>query len=479
MKRIIPFFALMLLFSLSSFSKTDKDYHITLAVNMEDCLNCNKTLFDLEAYKEKYHVRVVFRKEYESDSTFIFNNYNFKDVASEVLWSDSLFGVYSPTGGSYVNIESKYSVNIFSVRINDIYNRDFFTFLSNQNKTVDTLFKEYPGIARGVSQLTFNESGLLGLNVHYKKIFSIYDIMTQAKQYDISMTEKILKKSFSYNDHKYPISDYDAQQKAMTNAGVPAIYGIADYCFIGDTILLNLNNQYFALNAGRIADLDENDTLLESNYALLKYYNGKLISMNRLAFHTKVDGQDYFAWPGMHHHDGSIYSHLGVGIDPSPERYYRALIELDNDGVYKLDVLKDRKLPVIYAKTQDFSMQISYKNAFCFIIIGRIYDIKENKFLEHLDFFENPTEIHPNRSPRMFINDFVMNDDYVWVTISDGDKKVMRHYYKMNRHTRKYEISKKDFDITKYGVIDAYDPLNPDYLIYKNKDNLLIREKIF
>lgn len=478
--RVLLFFFTFLMVT-QSYTSTSKEYIVTLAVNLEDCLNCNRALFDLAPFKNDIDIRIVFRKEYQIDSSFIFEQYQFKKLADEIFWSDSLFKEYSPHGVSTLNLESHYSLGKVSVNVNRAYHENFFDFLNNQLKPVNVLFQEFEGLARGVSHFKVSEDGLLGMNTKYKGVFSLYDLFSQTKLYDLVMTENILRASFRPNIDQSPEYEFDAQQKAMKEAGVPALYEISDYLFLEDTLLLRLQNNFFEYESRFIAEgVAKIDTFLTHTYALLKYYKGDLISIHPYENLKKLEYHLYSTSMQPHVYGSKIYEQVnGFPIDKN--RGYLAEMFLNKEGAYEMNVFTNPTVPAVYAEALDFSHLVYYKNTYAFTLLDQLYNLNTHEVIEQLDFFEPTYEILNNSWPNMYISEhgYVLNDDYVWMTVTKGGKSVLQQYYKMNRHTRSVAKSAKEFDISQNFVASAFDPLNPDYIIYKNEDNQLVRERIF
>lgn len=482
MKNTILFTLLLLFATVKGFGQANKDYQITLTINLEDCLNCQKTLYDLKSFKNSYDIRIIMRKEFQVDSAYIVKQYQFNLVADEIIWSDSLFKEYSPYGNSYVSIESKYKTNRFGFLIHDIYKRDFLNFLSNQIKPLDTLFKNYPGLARGSSKLLFNNNGLLGLNVPYNKTFSVYDFISQKKQYTIEFPEALLRQTFLFNQNKLPISEFEPQQKSMHEAGVPQPYLVTDYCFMEDTVLIKFNNRYFRY----LSETDTilgfgDDTVLWSNYSLLKYWNDSLLSVDKFEYHKKENDREYFSWSGIHYFNGKIIDRVGTGIAIKNRPYMATIDKNLKNNAYELNIAYTRFLPPLFDNTDKYAFMVFSKNTYAFVPIGEIYDLTTNKSVEKLDFFKSIKKIDENTRLKMEMGEggFFINDDFVWVSIGEDINGQWKYrYYKFNRHTRQHEIAQLVFNLGD-RIKSAFDPLNPDYLIYKNNDGLIIREKIF
>lgn len=476
--RIISLFLVLLLLQLKGLANPKSDYVLTLAINMADCLNCNKTMHDLQMFKTDFQIKIVMREEFKQDSVYILGNYDFNKIADEVIWSDSLYEAYSPNEATVVAIESKYKTDRYTLRIHDIEARNFLDFLSRQNKQSDTLFKDYPGLARGVNELKFN-NGLLGMNVVFNKTIQVFDVISQKKKYQIDITDDILRRAFAFNEHNLPPAQYTPQHIAMKQAGVPNIYEINDFCFADDTLLVKLNHWYFRYRSEKDTLLGKNrsDTLLWYNFALIRFDNGKKIDVSRFEFNKKVGAAVYYAQSNMHYDNGNLYERV-TAAPLLADRAYIAQVNLDNNHVFTLNPQLDRPVLKPFRDSDFYGFHKYYKGTFAYIGLGKIFSLESGKELEKIAFFPNPTEITDEFVPKAVLSGYVISKEYLWFLVDHNDSEKQSKFYRLNRATRAIETSELTFPVNRKPLMD-FDPLNPDYLIYKNKQGFLVREKLF
>lgn len=458
-------------------ASAQKDYTITITVNLEDCLNCNATIFDLRNFKDSFDVQIIMREEFQSDSSFIYKEYDFKDVVENITFSDSLFNLYSPANATMISIESKYKIDRFSMHIKETYDRGFFTYLKKIMQNDSMLFEKHPEASRGANELKINNKGLAAFNVPYKKSVYIYDFLNETFIDEIQISQEIYKDNFILNDDGILESEYDSIKTVFKENNIPISDKIETIFYKEDTLCVMIISYYVM---PYINSLGKEDLRVKGTYGIAKYLDGEFLGLYKFQTSVKDKSKDiiYVYQMNVHHFNDKLYTSIGSSL-PVKNSEQLGIIDF-KDNAYNINFANYSTSAAVYDKSFDFSIPVFYKNAYALPIIGKIYNLENGELLETLPFFKDTEEIHPRRSPEMLLfgNAFVINEDYVWVKVHDNIKKE-EVFYKMNRKTKKHEIS--SFNLTlKLNNIIYFDPLNPDYVIYKEeKTNKLIRKKIF
>jgi hypothetical protein len=470
------FISIHLLFMSCAIYAQTKTYDITLALSLDDCLNCNKALYDFSHYKSKYHIRVVMKKELQFDSAYINNKYQIVSVADEWLWSDSLFKIYSPFGTSTVTLESKYMVNAVSLPVREIYSRDFLNFLNRQTKNTDTLFPKVDKALKGVTDLEFGNTHL-GTLVNYKDEVLIYDYLSQKLRYRINISDSILAAIFAFNDSNIPASEYKARKERMIAEHVPKLFNISRYEIVEDTVFLSLKESYFHYpsDTNQTNFKRSQDTLLLACEAMLKYVKGQLVSIKKVQQRIFFDKASILGLSNFHYHDGKFYQELYYQ-DKKPQWFNMGRL-VENDTLFQLKIYPRKTVDKALLKAPLLVHQIYDRGTFAHITLPKIFSIEDNSVVEQIDNYKNPHELNNESILNGWLIRFKLSDEYLWYIVNRVDEGRKVKLYKMNRKTRAIETSTTIFDNT-FQLLE-FDPINPDFILYKDDKGQLIRERAF
>lgn len=476
-------FIVVFLLPIALFAQTIKDYTITIAVNFEDCINCNKALYDLEEFREQYHLQIVIPEIYISDSTKIFKEYEFNTMSDEVLWSDSLFMKYSPFGASTISIESKYNTGLYSDLVMNIYTRDIMGFLKWQNKKEHELYADYSLITKSVNHYLFTDDGLLITNMILDKKIEVYDHIKQEKLYSIEIDKATRKIAFGHNDYGFLEEDFEAHNEHLIKSGVKSRYEISDMLYVEDTIFVFLKTSILKEMVHRTLGRDE--FLVFSN-SLLKYVDGQLLSIHKIEDIQREKEDITYVFSnnsGSHYYDGDIYVNIGVSSASYPDviiidRPYIAKLKMNSSGVYKMDVFRNRPIHKAYSKTINYSHMQYARNVYRLVFLKEVFDLETGEPVDTLFFYPEIIEPTNGTNPRRISQNFGLeiNKNFIWSIAKDDKNNIL--FYKMSRKNKLFKTNsiKLPQQVTKSHF--RFDPLNPDYVIY-NDNNTIVRRKIF
>jgi hypothetical protein len=441
-------------------------YKVTVALNLKDCINCVKAFYRLTGLADQVDVVLVMNEEYKSDSAYIFQTYELNKLKPTVKWSDTLFAEYAPWGATTISLESEHGterIQYTPAGLND----PFFTYLKKAALDTDTLFKNVPGITKGVKYLKFDGKNL-AMKVDYRKEINVYDLVTQSKQYTITVPDSLLRKTFTYSG--LPASAYDVQQQVMKEAGVPERYQFKDFVLSKDTLTLQLNTGYFQYRGA--------DTFFQYNFSFLKYVKGKFLDVHKLQIRNRIYGETYDnLFSKIHYYNGQLYENIG-NYPLTADRYFLGKCNLVRD-TFIINEAYGMKIPALYKNTIGCSFLLYYKGYFALPLIGTLFPLDIRGSNVQLPFFENMREGDCS-SAKNFIYSFLLNENYVWLTMLNtnhqgGDQLELLKY---NRKTKDLEVSSLRFTESENNLM-AFDPVNPDFFIYKSAGGYLIRKRAF
>jgi hypothetical protein len=439
-----------------------KDYKVTIALSLDDCLNCIRSLYDVTKIKNHADIFLVMREEYRSDSAVIIETYKLQDFSKGVVWSDEIFATYNINGNSSITLESKYGTPKISYAL-ALYNGKINRYLINATKQSDTLFDTSFNKVIG-SDLLFHKDRLITFSSYKREVY-VYDVFTERLTHKIAISDSILRQTFSFTG--LPPDEYDKQQYAMRIAKVPETVQIKDVTFLGDTVLVQINNRYF--------QYIETDTILGSNFALLKYYNGRLVACNKLSYNHIIKGIKHNnIFSNIHAFRGQVYENI-ANYPLTPKRYFLGKCNMRGD-VYIIDDAYDMIVPSIYANELGCSFLVYYENYFAFPLIGKLFPLNSTDSAIDLSFFPVDNRVEHNRCIiKAFIYSFVVTHEYVWLTIDRNVGGVSSiQFAKYNRITSDTEYSCIQFPAS-INPAPSFDPINPDYVLYKTAHGLVRR----
>lgn len=468
---ILPFF----LMSIFTYNASAKDFQVTIALNMKDCINCVRSFYQLSELKEEFDIFIVMQKRYQSDSAYLAKEYQLDKVDPTFIWSDSLYNDYSISGMSTINLESKYKMHRLQYGMNG-GNSELFNYLKVVNKGRDTLFPNEDYFLNGVDKLRFNHNKLVLLS-RFKKEISVYDLISQKKLYSVNLSgDEILSEVFTYNGK--PISEYKNQKEAMIKAGVPDRLFIWNLAFHDDTVLAFLDAKYF--------DYSDPDTLLTSNFAILKILNGKVVSINKSTYEIDYEDRAY-RFPRFYPtiYNDTIIDYIAEDI-PTANRKYMAKFVMDN-GVYKPVDFLDIRVPKLYDTSTGCFFPIYYKEYFILPMYGTIYSLNPKNKDIVLPFFnnDNVTRFNYCTVVNNYVYSFRYNDEWVWIQLDEyldgvaGKRRFTRKFIKYNRNDNDTVVSKFTFVNNNDMLIMDFDPINPDFILAEAGEGMLIRKRIF
>lgn len=477
-------FILVSLLPVGLFAQSGKDYTITIAVNFEDCINCNRALYDLEEFRDQYHLQIVIPEIYISDSSKVFEEYEFNTMSDTVLWSDSLFMKYSSFGASSISIESKYGTGLYTELVANIYVRNLMGFLKWQSQGRRELYADYPFITKGVNHYLYTDNGLLLTNMVFDKKIEVYDHVKQELLYSIEIDKATRKIAFGQNDYGFLEEDFEAHNEYMKKSGVKSFYEISDMLYVEDTVFVFLQTSMLKYMTHKTLGYAE--YLVYSN-SLLKYLDGQLHSIHKIEDMQK-EGEDltytFSNNTASHYHDGNIYVNIGLSSASYPgviiiDRPYIAKLIMDSAGVYKMDVFKERSIHKAYSKTINYSDMQFRRNVYKFVFLKEVFDLETGEAEDTLFFFPEIKEADNNTRPRRspLNHGLEISKNFIWSLAIDYRKEKI-YFYKMSRKNKLYKTNSLEFPKQLSRMHFRFDPLNPDYIIY-NENNKIVRRKIF
>lgn len=473
-KTYLPYW-ILLLCSFTSFAQ--KDYTITITVNLEDCLNCNATVFDLRNYKEDFNIQVLMQEVFESDTAFIYEKYNFKDVVEAITFSDSLFDSYAPMGSAMISVESKHNTGRYTMHIKETYERGFFTYLDGLKENTSVLFKDYPTLTRGASEMQINEKGYLAVNVPYRGTVYVYDMLNQKLVDTIQIPEELFKENFGMNDYDIPESTYEDMRRTFKEKKIAEFEKIRNIFYIEDTLCFIIES---SLLLNSIDEFGQKDSGIYGTCGIVKYVNGEFVGYNKFDLYLKDEKNKtiYHSSMNLHYYNKKLYGSL-FAFPLIDVWDHFGILKMQNN-IYTYALLDFSSSAPIYKNTIDFSIPVFFKNAYVLPVVNEVRSVETGELLETLPFFINATSLSRSTTPEMYFveNGLAMNEDFIWVHLYNSVIK-KEEFYKMDRKTKSFTLS--EFGLAhKSNNIVHFDPINPDYIIYKDdKKNTLIREKIF
>jgi hypothetical protein len=460
-----------LFFPLFATANDTKDYLITIAVNIENCINCDKAIYDLAGMRDQYNIRFVLKEEYKEDSTRIIEQFNLRGVSQTILWSDSIYEEYSPYNISNVSVESKYRTGRFTLPVVELYRKGFFGFLQVQNKAVDTLFANEPKITVGMRSIKWGSNNLYSL-VNSKNTIYVYDYLKQSLKDSIQFPESLLRQIFPNTG--LPPKEFDAQMAAMKLAKVPQTINVADYMVRADTVFVYFSQQYF--------DYRGKDTFLRSRFTLLQYVGSKLVAQNKIN-HTLLneDGSYYVTDGFLIPSKKDIYVNIDGRNPERANRKYLGQLRLNKQKVYEIDTSSSLPIPPVYTYSSDFLMVLADEGHYLLLLDNKIYDMEQKRAIDSFKLLD-PLEggyITADINPPQLLGGLRVSKDYYWVIRNEFTANSSKQVFlKVNRKTRQIQQSKIQIGPAD-STIASYDPLNPDYIVYKTKKRQIIRQKIF
>lgn len=474
---------LIIIFSTSLFAKNNKEYTITIAVNLEDCINCNKALYDLKKLRKDYYLQIVIPEIYLEDSVKIFDEYEFNTLSDTIIWDDKLHKEYSPLGASVASLESKYKTGKFTEIIANIYRGNFFEFLSWQLDEKRELFSTHPYITKGIADYLYTSNGLLITQNNFQKKIDVYDYIKQEKLYTIKFDDSVRKKAFGYNSFDFSEEEYEKHMQHLKDSGVKDQYLISKLNYINDTLIVYFKT-YFLKNMRLAGDEEESEYLVEET-SLIKYKNGELLSVHKIENFKETDKGWRFIYLGkgvIPEKSESFYATISLSNKEYPnaiikQRPFLAKFEKNEKGTYEMEVYEDRPILELYDLTRDYSFPEFSGNIYYFAHSNNLYDLKTGEVVDSLTFYKEFKEETAKILPDAIKLDhgLMVTEDYIW-SIALEDEKIF--LYKMNRSTREYVSKNIELPERLHMLHIRFDPLNPDFVIY-NKENKIIRKKIF
>lgn len=477
----VGFLVLGLFFSsfISSFGQAN-DFQVLIGLNMNDCINCyNNGLNKIDQKADGVDVIMVLSQLYQKDSTKIIKKYNLRGITKNIIWSDSLLNMLTDGGSSVIAFSSKYRNEIIRYDLKGLPDY-MFDYLNRARKSIDSLFTNYPDVAKGASVLN-------PFFVHKHNVYFIDKILDEVKGYDLlsgkkimafSIPDSILKKTFAYSG--IPSAQSEEQSNILQQAHM-APFEIKTIFFNQDTMGIVFTNFYFIVK--------NNDSVLKKdNVNIIMVVDGKVVATNHFPISFKnAKDQDKEYWLSLkelNQNNGYIqafmYSMPEIG---QPYDYYvLGDFKPSKNGTFALENVNPKKNPQLYKRTLSCVFPTFNQGYFAFPLIDTLYSVSGKLPPIALNIFpaNYPFSTPDQRCDNgIFIDGFYVTDDYVWVAYSDNTKNyetVVRH----DRHTGKNEISKNAINFHNQ-IFTRFDPINPDYILFTlpSKNGILYRAKMF
>lgn len=151
----------------SSFA-AGSQHKIIVALNLNDCINCNVSLYEVQRRLDNPEVNFIFSQELESDSTLVYAKTGLKRYTNKkIIFSDSLYNIYSKGIKSTITLlkDGKICFSDYLYKLNV----DKFIEVYNKMSTIDC----FANLRKGV-QLIQNDETLLIFNTQLKR-WTYYD----------------------------------------------------------------------------------------------------------------------------------------------------------------------------------------------------------------------------------------------------------------------------------------------------------------
>lgn len=469
---------------------------VVLTIRPDDCMNCIKALDDFYSGENISKINhLIFQEKHQSDSAFIIKDLYLEDYQEKIIWSDSLFNLYSIMGTSTISSHNR-KIQIMMINFNsktaEIFERLYLP--------TDTLVFDYPVNKGNKSNPIHLDNGtMISIDKLTNKLY-IGDYFSEKliltlEQLDIVNTELAFSKELInnaairsiYNSFFNDTTSYDQQKRFLNAAKERQINQINHVEKIGDSLLIGSLHKFYKVNANQ-------DTAIYMFPMLSVFYKGKLHP-------TPIQTiQTYFNNPTKYISDINFFykdnkNHLWMRLSPansfsldSNMYFLRRFNIIDSQFIWG-EFYKE-SLPLEYTKVgYNAIYPKSHGSLFMLPLSNKIYSF-EGGVVDSIPFISNGILppllelISLGKYPPYIVYDFAHDDQYYYVFLSKeseiiiNNQKTENYIYKINRTTKQFQsiLINKEKSVNNNIKIDIRDP---NFYYYGINSNTIIRKKAF
>lgn len=215
MKHVFLFLNFSLLFAAGSMAQS----RIFIPINNQDCINCLGSIHYLGMLDTTYPSSLVFQKRYRRDSVALIKRLHLEPFRNQLLWSDSLYNVFSSNGkfSSAVSVYNPENGNILKTSL--VHIADNLPFLNAINDPIDTITLEHSTFG---SEANFGNTGRVFYNFNgITKQMEVYGKTDSKYYYTLSMNDSLVKVAFKlrfgreWEDKYSKIKDYTSKWQTI------------------------------------------------------------------------------------------------------------------------------------------------------------------------------------------------------------------------------------------------------------------------
>lgn len=465
----------ILLFSF--FSLKAKEFSLFINIDLVECPNCLNALYKLNELDENVQKVFVFKSLDQYDSATIMEQLNINLEDSKIIWSDSLFRANTLKGNR------KKSSFVFKKNNNDHYLKEdilkmpLYISLLNQYFEDSVIISFEEPFLRNSLSFNVESNDFYFKNLNTEELFKIDKINFEkqlfkvGKDYSIESTYNEL---FKDEGPKY----YKNAVEGIKKYNIYNPYKVSNYYLNNDTLYL-LNYHTYIFDDGK-------DTLTPLPFfSIARYYLDDFIDNKIIDYrHEDTIGiiNSAYVLSTRKFTVGNNKLYFPLLYRYSSNRDFFMVEFKEDQESYIFNDFYDFDLPSIYYEyelgSNYNSFQLSDQATMLLPISNQIFSLEYPQVLEELDIVSSDfkEELSDRKFP-VFIYDYKIDDDYVYLIIEYFQKsKSGLHYVKWDRTTKKQVINKKiesssEYALPKLDNIDAnrlYIPVDIDKVLFVN-----------
>jgi len=450
-----------------------------ITVNAVDCETILGVLPSIKKLDSNISKEIIFSSSDRPDSAFLIENFYLADYKESIIFSDSLYHLFKGENPMQLSSVSLYNED------NDKYLQMPLTFIADNSEHFNNLLKDNDTINFGKDFFTRSSSYTNSTNYHYhtarqKGEISAFHKLNPDDTKEFSITDSIATASYiaryGKKDGKKKqdyILNYFKEKEFISPKPIIRSYQVNE-----DTMYLFLQTPSLLIRSF------DGDTIASYFYTLCTFKDTELIDITYLDDNRVQENWEEVEQPGLKRniiedkYDDSYFmgnkfikkgsdlyiyirgNFIAIGAENQALAKYKNL----NDGhINKYDFeAYERELPSYY---RDIDAKIGYNYVFhhtyipyfdpyfSFHLGDTLYSLDKTYDDIPLDFI--PT--HANRDKLVFVEDFKIVGNYLYVLIYDDTEfETIQWYYKYNLCEKKVE---REFQILdKVSLrIDSFD----------------------